>query len=96
MSILKRPVVSEKATRQGEKLRQYGFIVDKNANKIQIKKAVEQMYGVTVESVNTMIMRGKTVMRGTKSGVTKGVKGRNKKAVVTVKEGDVIDFYSSI
>ncbi len=96
MSILKRPVVSEKATRQGEKLRQYGFIVDKNANKIQIKKAVEQMYGVTVESVNTMIMRGKTVMRGTKSGVTKGIKGRNKKAVVTVKEGDVIDFYSSI
>ncbi len=96
MSILKRPVVSEKATRQGEKLRQYGFIVDKNANKIQIKKAVEQMYGVTVESVNTMIMRGKTVMRGTKSGVTKGIKGRKKKAVVTVKEGDVIDFYSSI
>lgn len=96
MSILKRPVVSEKATRQGEKLRQYGFIVDRNANKIQIKKAVEQMYGVTVESVNTMVMRGKTVMRGTKSGVTKGIKGRNKKAVVTVKEGDVIDFYSSI
>lgn len=96
MSILKSPVVSEKATRQGEKLRQYGFIVDKNANKIQIKKAVEQMYGVTVESVNTMVMRGKTVMRGTKSGVTKGIKGRNKKAVVTVKEGDIIDFYSSI
>ncbi|MBL7927904.1 MAG: 50S ribosomal protein L23 [Bacteroidia bacterium] len=96
MSILKRPVVSEKATRQGEKLRQYGFIVDRNANKIQIKKAVEQMYGVTVESVNTMLMRGKTVMRGTKSGMTKGIKGRNKKAVVTVKDGDVIDFYSSI
>jgi large subunit ribosomal protein L23 len=96
MSILKKPIISEKSTRNGEKLRQYGFIVDRNANKIQIKKAVEQMYGVTVESVNTMLMRGKTVMRGTKSGVKIGIKGRNKKAIVTVKEGDVIDFYSSI
>ncbi len=59
MSILKKPLITEKTTKSGEKLGQYGFVVDYNANKIQIKKAVEKMYNVTVESVNTMVYRGK-------------------------------------
>ncbi len=96
MNILKKPVISEKATGLGDKLQQYTFLVDINANKLQIKKAVEQLYGVTVISVNTMIKRGKTVMRATRSGFTRGIKGRNKKAIVTLKQGDTIDFYSSV
>lgn len=96
MNILKKPVISEKMTQIGEKLGQYGFLVDMDANKIQIKQAVESMYGVSVESVNTMTYRGKTKMRGTKSGFTTGVKGRCKKAIVTLKKGETIDFYSSI
>ena len=96
MSILRKPIISEKMTKLGEKLGRYGFIVDMNANKIEIKKAVETMYGVNVESVNSMVNRGKTKMRGTKTGFTKGVKGRNKKAIVTLKKGETIDFYSSI
>ena len=83
-------------TRITEKVGQYGFIVDQNANKLEIKKAVEAMYSVNVESVNTMNFRGKVKSRGTKTGVTKGVKGRSKKAIVTLKKGEVIDFYSSI
>ncbi len=81
---------------RGEKLRQYGFVVDNSANKLQIKKAVEETYGVTVESVNTLVSPGKSLTRGTKSGFIKGKKGNDKKAVVTLKEGDSIDFYSSI
>ena len=96
MSVLKKPIITEKATAAGEKLRQYGFIVDKNANKIQIKNAVEKMYNVTVDSVNTMTMPGKKSIRQTKTSVSVGIKGANKKAVVTLKKGDTIDFYSNI
>jgi large subunit ribosomal protein L23 len=96
MNILKKPIISEKMTRISEKLGQYGFVVDMKANKIQIKQAVEKMYGVNVMAVNTMVYRGKTKTRGTKRGFTSGVKGRCKKAIVTVKEGEQIDFYSSI
>jgi large subunit ribosomal protein L23 len=96
MSILKKPIISEKMTGLGEKLGQYGFLVDLSANKLQIKKAVEAMYNVTVDSVNTQIRRGKTTVRGTRNGFTRGVKGRCKRAYVTLKKGDTIDFYSSI
>jgi len=96
MSILKKPIITEKMTKAGEKLGNYGFIVDKDANKIQIKKEVEKLYGVTVESVNTMRYYGKLKSRFTKAGTITGSKGVFKKAVVCLKKGDTIDFYSSI
>ena len=96
MSILKRPLITEKATASGEKLGKYGFIVDRNANKIQIKKAVEEMYNVTVEDVNTMRYAGKSKSRYTKTGYVSVKTGNFKKAVVSLKKGETIDFYSSI
>ena len=96
MDILLKPIVTEKMTEQGEKRNRFGFIVAKKANKIQIKKAVEEMYGVTVESVHTMIYGGKKKSRFTKSGVLSGKTSSYKKAVVTVADGDTIDFYSNI
>ena len=95
MSVLKKPLITEKASAQNESGK-YGFIVDKNANKVQIKQEVEKMYGVTVESVNTMIYQGKAKSRYTKSKVISGRTTGYKKAVVTVKDGEVIDFYSGI
>ena len=96
MEILKKPVVTEKMNKITEKQSRYGFIVDKRANKIDIKKAVEKMYGVTVESVNTMINRGKTMTRGTKGGFVSGKRSDAKKAIVTLKKGEIIDFFSNI
>jgi large subunit ribosomal protein L23 len=96
MSILRRPVVTEKMTAQTEKLGRYGFIVDAEANKLQIKSAVEKMYSVTVESVRTMRYGGKRKSRSTKSGVIAGRKNNFKKAIVQLKKGEAIDFYSSI
>ena len=95
-NILKRPVVTEKMTAQSEKLGRYGFIVDAEANKLQIKSAVEKMYSVTVESVRTMRYGGKRKSRFTKSGAITGRKNNFKKAIVQLKKGDAIDFYSSI
>lgn len=83
-------------TGQGENLNRYGFVVHKNANKIQIKQAVEKMYGVSVESVNTMRYAGKAKSRFTKSGVITGKTKSFKKAIVTLAEGEMIDFYSNI
>lgn len=74
----------------------YGFVVDKSANKVQIKKEVEKVYGVTVESVNTMVHPGRSKKRYTKSKVIDGRTSAYKKAVVQVAEGDIIDFYSGI
>ena len=96
MSILKKPIITEKMTKAGEKLGAYGFVVDKNANKIQIKNEVQKVYNVTVESVNTMKYYGKLKSRFTKTGTITGSKGVFKKAVVTLKKGETIDFYSSI
>jgi large subunit ribosomal protein L23 len=96
MNILLKPIVTEKMTSQGDKFNRYGFIVARNANKIEIKKAVEEMYGVTVESVNTMRYGGKIKTRYTKSGVMSGKSAATKKAVVTLAEGNTIDFYSNI
>ncbi|MEE4117215.1 MAG: 50S ribosomal protein L23 [Marinilabiliaceae bacterium] len=96
MDILLKPIVTEKMTGQGEDRNRFGFIVAKDANKIQIKKAVEELYGVTVESVNTMVYPGKKKTRYTKSGVTAGRTASYKKAIITVAEGDTIDFYGNI
>jgi len=95
MSILKKPLVTEKMSMLNEK-GQYGFIVDKKANKVEIKKAVEKMYGVNVENVSTMNYLGKSKSRYTKSKVITGKASSYKKAIVTVAEGEVIDFYSGI
>lgn len=96
MDIIVKPIVTEKMNLKGESLKQYGFVVDKRANKVQIKKAVEELYGVTVESVNTMRYAGKQKSRFTKTGLITGKKNTLKKAVVTLKEGETIDFYSNI
>jgi large subunit ribosomal protein L23 len=95
MSVLIKPVVTEKVSALNEKGK-YGFIVDRKANKVEIKKAVEKLYGVTVEDVNTMNYLGKNKTRYTKSRIISGRSASFKKAIVTVAEGDVIDFYSEI
>jgi len=90
------PIVTEKLTILGEKLNRYGFIVDKRANKLEIKKAVESLYGVTVAAVNTIRYAGKVKSRNTKSGSISGERVAIKKAVITLAEGEKIDFYSNI
>lgn len=96
MNILLKPIVTEKMTNQGDKFNRYGFVVARNANKLQIRKAVEDLYGVTVASVNTMRYGGKVKTRNTKSGFLVGKTAAVKKAVVTLAEGNKIDFYSNI
>jgi len=82
--------------RLSEKLNQYGFMVEKDANKLQIKKAVEELYGVTVDSINTIRYSGKLKSRYTRSGFLSGRANNFKKAIITLKEGEKIDFYSNI
>lgn len=96
MSILIKPLVTEKMTIQGDKLNRYGFIVDRDANKIEIKKAVEQMYSVSVKDVNTVNYHGKRKSRYTKDGLQSGRTNHFKKAFVTLAGEDKIDFYSNI
>ncbi|MCR4849182.1 MAG: 50S ribosomal protein L23 [Bacteroidales bacterium] len=96
MIIIKKPVITEKMTAISEKLNRYAFIVDKRANKLQIKKAVEELYGVKVAAVNTMNYEGKSKSRYTKSGVISGKASDTKKAIVTLAEGESIDFFSNI
>ena len=95
MDILIKPLVTEKIA-AGNESGKFGFIVDKRANKIEIKKAVEETYGVTVEGVNTMIYLGKPKSRYTKSRAISGRTPSFKKAVVQLKEGEIIDFYRGI
>ena len=83
-------------TNQSEEFNRYAFVVDRKANKIEIKKAVADMYDVTVDSVRTMVCIGKKRVRGTKSGMIVGKTSTYKKAIVTLAEGDAIDFYSNI
>lgn len=83
-------------TGQGEKMNRYGFIVNRSANKLEIKAAVEKMYGVKVDSVNTQQYVGKVKTRNTTRGLAVGRVNRSKKAYVTLKQGEVIDFYASI
>ena len=96
MIIIKKPVITEKMTAISEKLNKYAFIVEKNANKYQIKDAIEKLYNVKVEAVNTMNYDGKKKSRYTKAGLITGRRPAFKKAVVTLKEGDTIDFFSNI
>ncbi|MFA4920488.1 MAG: 50S ribosomal protein L23 [Thermodesulfovibrionales bacterium] len=96
MDILIKPIVTEKMTGQTEDLKYYGFIVDKRANKNQIKKAVQDMYGVSVVSVNTMRYGGKEKSRFSRTGVVRGRSSAFKKAIISLIDGDVIDFYSNI
>ena len=94
--ILLKPILTEKLNAQEETLHRYGFFVHRSANKIQVKKAVEEMYTVTVESVNTMRYAGKNKSRFTKAGVIAGRGNHFKKAIVTLRKGEKIDFYSNI
>jgi large subunit ribosomal protein L23 len=96
MKILIKPIITEKMTELGEKLNRYGFIVHREANKIQVKEAVEELYGVDVQAVNTMRYSGKEKSRHTKSGLIAGRTSAYKKAIVTLAEGETIDFYSNI
>ncbi len=96
MDILVKPIVTEKMTAQGERFNRYGFVVNRRATKDQIKRAVESLYSVQVDSVNTMIYGGKKKVRYTKSGVISGKTSAYKKAVVTLVQGESIDFYSNI
>ncbi|MEI6062706.1 MAG: 50S ribosomal protein L23 [Bacteroidota bacterium] len=96
MGIIIKPIITEKMTSLGEKLGSYGFVVDKRANKLQIKKAVKEMYGVEVDEVNTMNYAGKRKSRFTKSGVLSGKTNSFKKAIITLAKGESIDFYSNI
>jgi len=96
MGIIIKPIVTEKMTQLGDKLNRYGFRVQKDANKIEIKQAVEAMYDVTVNEVNTLVVAPKKKSRFTKGGVIKGSASAYKKAIITVKDGDKIDFYSNI
>ena len=96
MGVIVKPIITEKMTAAGEKHGRYGFVVDQNANKIEIKNAVEKMYSVTVQTVNTQNYIGKVKSRNTKRGLAVGRVNKQKKAVVTLKKGETIDFYSSI
>ena len=96
MIIIKKPVITEKMTAISEKLNKFAFIVDKRANKLQIKDAVEKLYDVKVVAVNTMNYDGKRQARSPKAGVITGRTASFKKAIVTLKEGDTIDFFSNI
>ena len=94
--VLIKPILTEKANAQQETLRRYAFKVAKKANKLEIKKAIETFYGVTVIGVNTAVAPGKNKSRFTKAGVISGRKPSYKKAYVTVAEGESIDLYSNI
>lgn len=96
MSIIIKPIVTEKVTRESELSNRFGFVVDKKANKVEIKKAVEAAYGVTVVGVNTMNVRPDRSVKYTKSGLISGKTNSFKKAIVQVKEGETIDFYNNI
>src|SRR5215467_15185288 len=94
--VLIKPILSEKANAQQDKLRRYAFKVAKKANKLEIKKAVEAFYGVTVVDVNTSTSPGKNKTRFTKAGFISGQKPSFKKALVTLAEGETIDLYANI
>ncbi len=96
MGIIVKPLVTEKMNSESEKQNRFGFIVRPEFNKLEIKSAIEAMYNVTVVSVNTMRYSGKSKNRWTRAGLIKGRTNAFKKAIVTLKEGDTIDFYSNI
>ena len=95
-NILIKPIITEKSEMLSEEHNQYTFLVNKKSNKVEIKKAVEEMYNVAVDSVNTMILPGKKKVRYTKAGMQKGGTPAYKKAIVRLAEGEEIDFYADI
>ena len=94
--VLIRPILTEKANAQQEKLRRYAFKVNRKANKLEIKKAVEDFYGITVVDVNTVVVPSKARSRSTKAGLIVGRKPGYKKALITLAVGETIDLYSNI
>ncbi|MBM3403595.1 MAG: 50S ribosomal protein L23 [Bacteroidetes bacterium] len=96
MGVIVKPIITEKMTQKSEKLNQYGFIVQRNANKLEIKAEIQSLYGVTVKSVNTILITGKNKSRYTKAGYITGRTNTIKKAIITLAEGETIDFYSNI
>lgn len=94
--VLIKPVITEKSNDLSEKQNRFVFVVAKSANKLSIKKAIESMYNVSVDKVWTMIMPAKAKTRYTKSGVANGRKKAYKKAIVSLVDGDTIDFYANI
>lgn len=94
--VLIKPVLSEKANKQSEKMNRYSFIVDKKANKLEIKKAVESFYGVQVDEVNTIVVPSKAKAKYTKAGFIVGRKPSKKKVIVTVAKGETIDLYGTV
>jgi len=96
MSVLIKPIITEKMTADSELYNRYGFIVNPKANKLQIKDAVEGTYGVSVKKVRTMNYGPTRKTKYTKTGVQQGKTNAYKKAIVDVAEGDVIDFYSNL
>ena len=95
MAVLIKPILTEKATSSNE-IGKFSFIVNRKANKIQVKKAVEKTYKVNVISVNTINVLGKSISKFTKTGIVNGRKPSYKKAIVQLKEGEFIDFYSQV
>lgn len=95
-SIILKPIITEKANAEAEDFNRYSFEVDRRANKVQIAKEISKMYGVQVDSVNTMNYAGKVKRRHTKSGLITGKRNNTKKAVVTVAEGEMIDIYGAL
>ena len=96
MEVLKKPLLTEKVSILTDKLNRYSFIVDPRANKIQIADAIKAMYGIEVVAVNTMRYVGKLKSRNTKAGPVSGRAATVKKAIITLKDGETIDFYSNI
>src|SRR5487761_2382032 len=93
--VLIKPVLSEKVNRLTEKFNRYTFIVNRKANKLEIKKAVEEFYGIQVEDVATLVIPSKAKQRFTKAGLLTGRKPAKKKAIVKVADGETIDLYSN-
>lgn len=96
MEILQKPILTEKASALTEKSNRFTFRVDHRANKLQIKSAIEKMYGVNIIALNTMVVVGKLKSRNTKGGMVSGRSPKYKKAIVTLKDGETIDYYSNI
>ena len=96
MEILQKPILTEKASALTEKSNRFTFRVDHRANKLQIKSAIEKMYGVNIVALNTMVVVGKLKSRNTKGGMVSGRSPKYKKAIVTLKDGETIDYYANI
>jgi large subunit ribosomal protein L23 len=96
MKVIFEPIITEKATNDSELRNRYTFVVNREANKIQIKDAVENKYNVTVEKVRTQIYGSERKMKFTKRGVQRTKTNIKKKAIVDIQDGDSIDFYNNL